>query len=103
MLLNRFPVTFSFSGWIVKYTNSDNSAPIFMAEGLMGKRNATPSTLWVTSGGGQQSVLWVGKVGSLEVKTVTHLSDNKLYFTTSVVIKNTATTEIRKLYCKCLM
>jgi hypothetical protein len=69
----------------------------------MGKWDATPTALWITSGGGQQSVLWVGNVGSLEVKMVTYLSDNKLYFTTSVVIKNTATTAIRDLYCECLV
>lgn len=59
-----------------------------------------PSKILITSSGNQQSVLWMGTFGQLEVKKVIMLDVDKLYFTTSVVIKNVGSTALRDFYCK---
>jgi hypothetical protein len=84
----------------VQYVNSDNTKPTFTAQGLMNKKDMVPETLYVTSSAAQQSALWVGRFGSLEVKMVFQLESSALYHTTSVVIKNVATTPITELFRK---
>jgi hypothetical protein len=86
----------------VQYVNSDNSKPTYTAEGLVNKKDVTPGTFRVTSGDTQQSALWVASFGSLEIKKVFQLDNDKRYITTSVVIKNTAATAITEMFCKSL-
>jgi hypothetical protein len=87
----------------VQYVNSDNSKPTYTAEGLVNKKDVTPGTFRVTSGDTQQSALWVASFGSLEIKKVFQLDNDKRYITTNVVIKNTAATAITEMFCKSLL
>lgn len=66
----------------------------------MGRLDMIPNLLRVTSGSSQQSLLWVGRFGNVEVKKIVQLDNTKLYFTTSVVIKNIASTAITEIFCK---
>ena len=71
-----------------------------MAQGLLGRLDMIPNLLRVTSGSSQQSLLWVARFGNVEVKKIVQLDNTKLYFTTSVVIKNIASTAITEIFCK---
>lgn len=66
----------------------------------MNRLEMKPSKILITSSGNQQSVLWMGTFGQLEVKKVIMLDVDKLYFTTSVVIKNVGSAALRDFYCK---
>lgn len=87
-------------GWLVSYTRIDNSKPTFIAEGLMNRLDMLPYKMQVTSGEHQQSVLWAGRFGDLEVRKVVYLDNSKMFITTAVVVKNVGTTPITDFYCK---
>ena len=79
-----------------------------MAEGLMDVLTAgmfdvlamRPSKFIITSTETEQSVMWIGSHGQLEVKKVISFDVDKLFFTTSVVIKNIGNTTITDFICK---
>jgi len=58
----------------------------------------TPVAFDITSKGNKQSALWVGNKNSLEVTKVTQFDGEKLFFTTSVVLKNTGTSALTNVY-----
>jgi len=66
----------------------------------MGRTDLSPSEIRISSSEGRQSVLWLGRVGPLEIRKVIQLQTDKLYFTTSVVVKNVGATALKNLYCK---
>jgi hypothetical protein len=65
-----------------------------------GREDIIENNMFVTSNSDEQSILWRGTTSPLEVKTVTQLSNDKLYFTTTVVLKNIGTTTLTSIYCK---
>eukprot|EP00600_Ochromonadales_sp_CCMP1393_P011057 CAMPEP_0175003826 /NCGR_PEP_ID=MMETSP0005-20121125/4436_1 /TAXON_ID=420556 /ORGANISM="Ochromonas sp., Strain CCMP1393" /LENGTH=123 /DNA_ID=CAMNT_0016258929 /DNA_START=288 /DNA_END=655 /DNA_ORIENTATION=+ len=78
-------------GWVLQYVSSNHDGNVKytkLAEGLMNKKEVSPSKIHITSSDSQQSLVWMGTTGELEVKKVVHFDINKLYFTTSVTIKN---------------
>ncbi|KAJ1438843.1 hypothetical protein B484DRAFT_392061 [Ochromonadaceae sp. CCMP2298] len=85
-------------GWLVSYTPDKESTVYIMNEGLMNVQDILPSKLSVTSDGEAQSVLWAGSKGGVEIKKVVLLGNNKLYFTTTVVIKNIGPTAWTNFY-----
>jgi hypothetical protein len=89
-----------FVGWVTQYVRSDGSKPTFISEGLVGKTDATPNKILISSSGTQLSMLWIAQFGELEVKKLLQLETDKLYFTTSVVVKNIGATPISDFYCK---
>lgn len=84
----------------MQYINSDNTKPTFTSEGLMNKKDMVPYKLQISSGTQQLSVLWAVRIGSLEIRKVIQLDYAKLYITTTVVVKNVATTPITEFVCK---
>jgi hypothetical protein len=66
----------------------------------MGRKDTLPSEIRISSDQGRQSVLWLGRFGNLEVRKVIQLQTDKLYFTTSVVVKNIGSATLRDFYCK---
>lgn len=71
-----------------------------MAEGLGGRAPVKPNKITITTSDNQQSVLWMGSFGQLEVNKLTILDNDKLYFTTSVVVKNVGSAALREFFCK---
>ena len=61
---------------------------------------SAPSSFLITSVGNMQSSMWVGKSGVMETTMVTQFSENDLYFTTSMKIRNTGTSSVTNVYCK---
>ena len=82
------------------FTNSDGTKPTYINEGLMNNKDVLPSSILITSSATQQSVLWMGTKGNMQVKKVIQLTNDKLYFTTSVVIKNIGSTPMKDFYCE---
>lgn len=66
----------------------------------MGKTDMTPSQIFLSSSGAQLSLLWTAQFGALEVKKMVQLDTDKLYFTSSVVVKNVGEATIRDFYCE---
>lgn len=53
----------------------------------MGSYGITPTTFQITSTDQIQSVLWVGKVGQIEVTKVIQFKNTDVYFSTTVTIQ----------------
>jgi hypothetical protein len=85
---------------MVQYLLSDGTRPTFSCQGLMDREAASPSKILVSSSESELSVLWLGRVGQLEVKKLIRLGIRDLYFTTSVVVKNIGDSAISNFYCK---
>ena len=92
--------TCTLTGWLIQYRRSDGVKPTFVAQGLMGKTDVAPSKIIISSNEDQQTVMWISRFGELEVKKLLRLGTKKLYFTTSVIVKNVGLNEITEFYCK---
>jgi hypothetical protein len=84
-----------------QYTDSVTLAKTStVSQGLMGKASVVPSKILVSSSSDQLSVLWIAEIGSLQIRKLIQLSNDKMYFTTSVVIKNIGLNKLKDFYCK---
>lgn len=52
----------------------------------------------VTSDNDKQSMIWVGSHGNLQVYFNVIFGDDDLYFTTSVILRNIGTTQLKDVY-----
>lgn len=52
----------------------------------------------VTSDNDKQSMIWVGSYGNLQVYFNVIFGDDDLYFTTSVILRNIGTTQLKDVY-----
>jgi hypothetical protein len=68
--------------------------------GLLGISTFSPDLLLVTSTSDSQSAMWHGISGEVETTAVTVLSNDNLYFTTYVKIKNIGASRLNDFYCK---
>jgi len=90
-------------GWAMKWTDSGGTKT-GINKGLTYSANSasadeiTPIAFEVTSKDNIQSALWVGVKDSMEITKVTQFDGDKLFFTTSVVIKNTGAAPLTNLY-----
>ena len=66
----------------------------------MGNLDMSPTTFQITSTPATLSAMWVGTAGPLEVTKVTQFQNDKVYFTTTVTLKNIGTSILSNLYCK---
>ena len=84
----------------MQYNDSNGKLNYFASEGLMNLVSFLPSNFKITSTDTQQSILWIGTYGNLEVKKVLIFDNENLYFSTSVIIKYIGTSPIYDFYCK---
>ncbi|KAJ1431262.1 hypothetical protein B484DRAFT_478969, partial [Ochromonadaceae sp. CCMP2298] len=77
----------ALEGWLVNYAAAGSSVNA-MNMGLIPQVDVATKRLVVTSNADHQSVLWVGTSGVLQISKVVHLDNDKLYFATSVQVKN---------------
>lgn len=68
--------------------------------GIVDVLDMRPSKFLITSTETEQSVLWIGTFGQLEVKKVVSFGIDQLYFTTSVTVKNVGNTTLTDFICK---
>lgn len=66
----------------------------------MNRYGMTPYKLQITSCSVQQSALWAGRFGALEVRKVVQVDNSGLFITTTVTVKNVDTAPITDYYCK---
>ncbi|GMI00407.1 hypothetical protein TrST_g13361 [Triparma strigata] len=89
-------------GWVAEWTDGGSFATV--NKGLVGGSAMPYTAIEVTSHGGKQSSFWVGKSGNLQISKVTQFTDtgnaatDKLYFSTSVTMKNTGSSTMTNVY-----
>jgi hypothetical protein len=87
-------------GWLFKYTLSGKTNTL-VSEGLMNRIGLRPIHFSISSDKDTVSVLWVARSTDLEMKKVHYIDMQNLHVTSSVTIKNLASTAMSNLYCKC--
>ena len=87
-------------GWLFQYTEFNGTLHTVVNEGLMGHDIFKPSKIIITSTDSKQSMVWIGRYNNIEVKKITQFDNEKMYFSTSVTIKNIGSTTISDFFCK---
>jgi hypothetical protein len=90
-------------GWLLQYKDGADSTIVLVNEGAAGRQSVVPEKYTVTSSEEQQSLMWIGRDGPLEIRKTTQLDNNDLFFTTSVTIKNIGTVPILDIYCEWIL
>ena len=85
-------------GWAMQWSDSGGQKSS-VNKGLVSTfSQINPIAFDITSKGNKQSVLWVGKKDSMEITKVTQFDGDQLFFTTSVVVKNTGSSALSNVY-----
>ncbi len=66
----------------------------------MSRLGMIPTAFQITSTDTVQSVLWVGRVGDIEVSKIIQFKNTDVFFSTTVTIRNIGTSTLTDLYCK---
>jgi hypothetical protein len=69
------------------WTSATGTVEKYMMEGVMVSYGIAPTTFQITSTDQIQSVLWVGKVGQIQVTKVIQFKNTDVYFSTTVTIQ----------------
>jgi hypothetical protein len=88
------------AGWLLQYMTSANTKLTLYNQGIAGRQSIAPYKLAITSSENQQSLMWIGRDGPLEIRKTTQLDNKGLFITTSVTIKNIGTASVSDIYCK---
>jgi hypothetical protein len=89
----------ALEGWIVRYTLNSKATTI-VCEGLVSQYGMYPKRFMITSDDETVSAHWVGSDGNIELRKVYYIDRKSLRITSSVTIKNIASSTISNFYCK---
>ena len=109
-------------GWLMNWATVSGKSTTIMMEGLLGKHDIDTTQMTITSSSttsssttsssttssslyphalpGFQSMFWIGGNQQFHIRSVTHLFDRDMHYTTTVTIKNIGTLAVNNLYCK---
>lgn len=88
------------AGWLLQYVDKSNVKTTIVNEGMADRTVVTPYYFASTASANQQSVMWIGRYGPLEIRQLVQLDNSGLFFTTAVTIKNIDTGPAKGIYCK---
>lgn len=84
----------------MQYADSNSIVYIPVNQGLQNKVSVTPYKFAVTSSPQQQSAIWIGRFGPLEIRQTFQLDNTALFFTTTVSIKNVDVGPVSRIFCE---